>query len=217
MTDSLPDPTRARPGELTFAAPRRGKPPRHLADLDPSRAPDGGRGAGAQGVPGQAAVDALLRAARRVAGGDDRPAQGGPRRAGRGDLLPTLLTPVRPAHRRRRRRPCKSVWRLHDGALVESVLMRYPRRVTICVSSQAGCGMNCPFCATGQAGLTRNMSAARDRRAGRRTPPARCAAATRRRRGTTTAGPRCGSPTSSSWAWGRRWPTTRRRSARSAG
>jgi 23S rRNA (adenine2503-C2)-methyltransferase len=38
--------------------------------------------------------------------------------------------------------------------------MRYPGRITLCVSSQAGCGMNCPFCATGQAGLTRNMSAA---------------------------------------------------------
>ena len=38
--------------------------------------------------------------------------------------------------------------------------MRYPDRVTMCVSSQAGCGMNCPFCATGQAGLTRNLSTA---------------------------------------------------------
>jgi len=54
----------------------------------------------------------------------------------------------------------KSVWRLTDGSLVESVLMRYPDRVTMCVSSQAGCGMNCPFCATGQAGLTRNLSTA---------------------------------------------------------
>jgi 23S rRNA (adenine2503-C2)-methyltransferase len=54
----------------------------------------------------------------------------------------------------------KTLWRLFDGALVESVLMRYPDRVTMCVSSQAGCGMNCPFCATGQAGLTRNMSTA---------------------------------------------------------
>ncbi|MEY4008833.1 MAG: hypothetical protein RL232_360, partial [Actinomycetota bacterium] len=54
----------------------------------------------------------------------------------------------------------KFLWRLFDGALVESVLMRYPGRITLCVSSQAGCGMNCPFCATGQAGLTRNMSAA---------------------------------------------------------
>jgi 23S rRNA (adenine2503-C2)-methyltransferase len=40
------------------------------------------------------------------------------------------------------------------------VLMRYPGRVTICVSSQAGCGMACPFCATGQGGLQRNMSTA---------------------------------------------------------
>jgi 23S rRNA (adenine2503-C2)-methyltransferase len=38
--------------------------------------------------------------------------------------------------------------------------MRYPDRVTMCVSSQAGCGMACPFCATGQAGLTRNLSTA---------------------------------------------------------
>jgi 23S rRNA (adenine2503-C2)-methyltransferase len=54
----------------------------------------------------------------------------------------------------------KDLWKLHDGVLVESVLMRYPDRVTVCISSQAGCGMNCPFCATGQAGLTRNLSAA---------------------------------------------------------
>ncbi|MFI5084546.1 MAG: 23S rRNA (adenine(2503)-C(2))-methyltransferase RlmN [Actinomycetales bacterium] len=54
----------------------------------------------------------------------------------------------------------KFLWRLFDGSLVESVLMRYPGRITLCVSSQCGCGMNCPFCATGQAGLTRNMSTA---------------------------------------------------------
>ena len=54
----------------------------------------------------------------------------------------------------------KMLWRRHDGALVESVLMKYPDRVTMCVSSQAGCGMGCPFCATGQAGLTRSLSAA---------------------------------------------------------
>ena len=75
------------------------------------------------------------------------------------DLLPTLLTPLvqRTADDGA---TIKSAWRLHDGAIVESVLMRYPKRVTICISSQAGCGMNCPFCATGQAGLTRNMSTA---------------------------------------------------------
>jgi 23S rRNA (adenine2503-C2)-methyltransferase len=60
----------------------------------------------------------------------------------------------------------KTVWRLFDRTLVESVLMRYSGgarsrdRVTVCVSSQAGCGMNCPFCATGQAGLSRNLSTA---------------------------------------------------------
>ena len=53
----------------------------------------------------------------------------------------------------------KDLWKLHDGVLVESVLMRYSDRTTVCISSQAGCGMNCPFCATGQAGLTRNLSA----------------------------------------------------------
>jgi len=40
------------------------------------------------------------------------------------------------------------------------VLMRYPNRNTVCISSQAGCGMACPFCATGQGGLTRNLSTA---------------------------------------------------------
>jgi 23S rRNA (adenine2503-C2)-methyltransferase len=54
----------------------------------------------------------------------------------------------------------KTLWRASGGAYVESVLMRYPGRVTMCVSSQAGCGMACPFCATGQAGLTRNLSTA---------------------------------------------------------
>lgn len=54
----------------------------------------------------------------------------------------------------------KDLWKLHDGTLVESVLMRYSDRTTVCISSQAGCGMDCPFCATGQGGLKRNLSAA---------------------------------------------------------
>ncbi|HEV2936455.1 MAG TPA: 23S rRNA (adenine(2503)-C(2))-methyltransferase RlmN [Streptosporangiaceae bacterium] len=76
-----------------------------------------------------------------------------------GALLPSLLTAERELS-------CdggttrKTLWRAFDGALVESVLMRYPDRVTMCVSSQAGCGMGCPFCATGQAGLTRSLSTA---------------------------------------------------------
>jgi 23S rRNA (adenine2503-C2)-methyltransferase len=52
------------------------------------------------------------------------------------------------------------LWRAHDGTLVESVAMRYDDRATVCVSSQAGCGMACPFCATGQGGLRRNLSTA---------------------------------------------------------
>lgn len=54
----------------------------------------------------------------------------------------------------------KSAWRIAGGSLVESVVMAYPDRVTVCVSSQAGCGIGCPFCATGQQGLNRNLSTA---------------------------------------------------------
>ncbi|HVL91743.1 MAG TPA: 23S rRNA (adenine(2503)-C(2))-methyltransferase RlmN, partial [Acidimicrobiales bacterium] len=48
-------------------------------------------------------------------------------------------------------------WALHDGRMVETVLMHYPGRTTVCVSSQAGCAMACGFCATGQAGFQRNL------------------------------------------------------------
>ena len=76
-----------------------------------------------------------------------------------GVFLPKLLTEVKRLQTDKGD-TIKFLWRLFDGALVESVLMRYPGRITLCVSSQAGCGMACPFCATGQAGLTRNMTAA---------------------------------------------------------
>src|SRR4051812_22109120 len=52
----------------------------------------------------------------------------------------------------------KWLWKLDDGALVESVLMHYSDRSTVCVSTQAGCAMACGFCATGQAGFDRNLS-----------------------------------------------------------
>jgi 23S rRNA (adenine2503-C2)-methyltransferase len=58
----------------------------------------------------------------------------------------------------------KAVHELHDGQRIESVLMRYPARrgaaarTTICISSQAGCAVNCPFCATGQAGFGRQLT-----------------------------------------------------------
>ena len=156
----LPEPsvTRPAPGALTFTAPRRGKPPRHLADLNPAERKAAVEALGHRGfrakqlsthyfghlVEHPDEMTDLPKAIR-----DDLVA----------DLLPTLLTPlvVRTADDGA---TIKSAWKLHDGAIVESVLMRYPGRVTICVSSQAGCGMNCPFCATGQAGLTRNLSAA---------------------------------------------------------
>jgi 23S rRNA (adenine2503-C2)-methyltransferase len=54
---------------------------------------------------------------------------------------------------------CKVLWRLQDGARVESVLMHYSDRSTVCVSTQAGCAMGCGFCATGQAGFERHLTA----------------------------------------------------------
>jgi 23S rRNA (adenine2503-C2)-methyltransferase len=74
-------------------------------------------------------------------------------------LLPELMTPLRTMEADKGTTR-KTLWKLFDGALVESVLMRYPERATMCVSSQAGCGMACPFCATGMGGLQRNMSTA---------------------------------------------------------
>ncbi|GII91445.1 23S rRNA (adenine(2503)-C(2))-methyltransferase RlmN [Sinosporangium siamense] len=143
---------------LTFAAPRRAKPARHLADMSAAER----RAAVAELGEKAFRADQLSRHYFERLTTDpeamtDLPA------ATRAKLVealfPTLLTPVKEI-------TCdggttrKTLWRLFDGALVESVLMRYPGRATICVSSQAGCGMNCPFCATGQAGLTRNMSTA---------------------------------------------------------
>jgi 23S rRNA (adenine2503-C2)-methyltransferase len=146
------------PGRLDFTAGRRAKPPRHLADLT------GQERAAAVAELGERPYRArqlsrhyFERLTREPGAMTDLPAQG------RADLvaamLPELLTPVR-TQSADAGTTVKTLWRLFDGALVESVLMLYPDRVTLCVSSQAGCGMNCPFCATGQAGLTRNMSTA---------------------------------------------------------
>ena len=160
MTTDLPEPTseRPQPGQLTFSAPRRGKPPRHLADLSPAERKEAVEALGHKGFRAkQLSTHYFERLVESPEEMTDLP------KAIRdelvADLLPTLLTPLvqRTADDGM---TIKNAWKLHDGAIVESVLMRYPRRVTICISSQAGCGMNCPFCATGQAGLTRNMSAA---------------------------------------------------------
>jgi 23S rRNA (adenine2503-C2)-methyltransferase len=158
MTDVTPVAAPPRPGQLTLAAPRRAKPPRHLADLTPAERAEAVAALGEKPFRArQLSVHYFDRLVDDPAEMTDLPAAVRDRLVA--DLLPRLATPVRTLD-------CdggttiKSVWRLFDGALVESVLMRYPDRVTVCVSSQAGCGMNCPFCATGQAGLTRNLSAA---------------------------------------------------------
>ena len=146
------------PGELIFESPKRGKPPAHFLDLG---VPERKEAVTAMGLPGFRA-DQISRHVFEHLNTDleswsDIPAAAKPQISSA--LFPNLLDPVRSIE-------CdngetvKTLWRLHDGSLVESVLMRYPSRVTICISSQAGCGMNCPFCATGQAGLTRNLSTA---------------------------------------------------------
>ena len=151
-------PPRPRPGELTLTAPRRGKPPRHLADLDLAERIAAVEALGHKGFRArQLSVHYFERLVEDPQEMTDLPK--GVREGLVTDLLPRLLTPVR-ALTADAGATVKTLWRLHDGALVESVLMRYPKRATVCVSSQAGCGMNCPFCATGQAGLTRNMSTA---------------------------------------------------------
>lgn len=133
-------------------------PPRHLADLDLTARRAAVAALGEKDFRAtQLSTHYFARFERDPARMTDIPAAARDRLAD--DLLPRLLTPVREL-------TCdggstrKALWRLHDGSLVESVLMGYPDRVTVCISSQAGCGMACPFCATGQAGLTRNMSTA---------------------------------------------------------
>ncbi|NNH72737.1 23S rRNA (adenine(2503)-C(2))-methyltransferase RlmN [Nocardia uniformis] len=146
------------PLPLVFDAPRRGMPPRHLADLDA----DGRRAAmEALGLP-KFRADQIARQYYGRLQADPEQMTDLPEamRAKVAEaLFPPLLTAVRHI-------ACddgstrKTLWKANDGTLLESVLMRYPDRATLCISSQAGCGMACPFCATGQAGLTRNLSTA---------------------------------------------------------
>ena len=143
---------------LTMAAPKPGKAPVHFADLDDAGRADAMAGLGIPAFRAkQLATHYFDHLTIDPDDMTDLPA------ASRGDiaasLFPTLMTEVRSleadggATR-------KTLWNLHDGVKVESVLMKYPERATLCVTSQAGCGMACPFCATGQMGLTRNLSAA---------------------------------------------------------
>ncbi|MDR7253614.1 23S rRNA (adenine2503-C2)-methyltransferase [Nocardioides sp. BE266] len=144
---------------LVLSEPRgRKKPPPHLADLD-----EAGRKALLEemGLPGFRAKQVSTHYFSRLV---DDPAEMTDLPAGQRDdlvstLLPELMTPLRTMEADKGTTR-KTLWKLFDGALVESVLMRYPDRATMCVSSQAGCGMACPFCATGMGGLQRNMSTA---------------------------------------------------------
>ncbi|CAJ1506261.1 23S rRNA (adenine(2503)-C(2))-methyltransferase RlmN [[Mycobacterium] holstebronense] len=144
--------------QLVFTAPRRALPPRHLADLDS----EGVVAAVAElGLPAFRAKQLANQYYGRLIADPqqmtDLPAA--VRTSVADALFPTLLTASSEIE-------CdagetrKTLWRAHDNTKFESVLMRYPRRNTVCISSQAGCGMACPFCATGQAGLTRNLSTA---------------------------------------------------------
>ena len=71
--------------------------------------------------------------------------------------LPLALTPVAESVSDRGD-TVKFLWELAGGSRVETVLMLYADRATVCVSSQAGCAMGCGFCATGQAGFTRHLT-----------------------------------------------------------
>jgi 23S rRNA (adenine2503-C2)-methyltransferase len=138
--------------------PGAGRPPRHLADLPLAQRRD------AVTELGQPPFRAIQLSRHFFGRYTDQPDEMTDLpRDSRDALAQALLPPLLTAEREL---SCddgttrKSLWRTFDGALVESVLMRYPDRVTMCVSSQAGCGMACPFCATGQAGLTRSLSTA---------------------------------------------------------
>lgn len=146
------------PGQLQLRPARRGKPPAHLADLTLTE-----RIAAVEemGLPGfrakQLSVHYFEHCTVEPDEMTDLPA--GSRDELVQKFFPTLLTPVS-QQVSDHGATVKFLWKLFDGPMVESVLMRYSNRVTLCISSEAGCGMNCPFCATGQMGLTRNLSAA---------------------------------------------------------
>ncbi|WP_043445724.1 23S rRNA (adenine(2503)-C(2))-methyltransferase RlmN [Arthrobacter sp. L77] len=143
---------------LQFKSPRVSQPPVHLADLTLPERQERLKELGHQGFRAkQLSTHYFSHYTTDPAAMSDLP------KAGREELVAAMFPPLLTEVKRLTTDngdTIKFLWRLFDGALVESVLMRYPGRVTLCVSSQAGCGMNCPFCATGQAGLTRNMSTA---------------------------------------------------------
>jgi 23S rRNA (adenine2503-C2)-methyltransferase len=143
---------------LEFTQKRRGQPPVHFVDLTPEQRIEKVKELGFPAFRAkQLATHYFVHYTDNANEMSDLPKEGKEQLVA--ELFPPLLTEVKRLQTDKGD-TIKFLWRLFDGALVESVLMRYPNRITLCVSSQAGCGMNCPFCATGQAGLTRNMSTA---------------------------------------------------------
>ena len=150
--------TRPKPGQITLKAPRRTKPPKHIADFDMAGRREFLKELGYQPFrASQLSKHYFERLVTDPTEMTDLPAK--EREQMVAQAMPRLLTPVRTLEADGGD-TIKVVHRLFDGALIESVIMRYDNRVTMCISSQAGCGMNCPFCATGQQGLTRNLSTA---------------------------------------------------------
>jgi 23S rRNA (adenine2503-C2)-methyltransferase len=144
--------------KLVFEEPRPGRPPRHLADLDTA---ERASAVAELGLPAFRAKQLANQYYGRLVA-DPRQMTDLPatvRDLIADTMFPNLLTAAKEitcdAGQTR-----KTLWRALDGTTFESVLMRYPTRNTLCISSQAGCGMACPFCATGQGGLDRNLSTA---------------------------------------------------------
>lgn len=152
------EPVRLAPGQLQLRPTRRGKPPAHLADLTLDERAEAVRD---MGLPAFRAKQLSKHYFEHFTTDPDDMTDlpKGDRSALVERFFPMLLTKVSQQSADQGMTQ-KFLWRLFDGSLVESVLMRYSNRVTLCISSEAGCGMNCPFCATGQMGLTRNLSAA---------------------------------------------------------
>lgn len=143
---------------LQFKSPRVSQPPEHLADLTLAQRQEKLK---SLGLPGFRAKQLSVHYFQHYTTDPEKMSDLPKERRDElvKEMFPTLLTEVKRLTTDNGD-TIKFLWRLFDGSLVESVLMRYPGRITLCVSSQCGCGMNCPFCATGQAGLTRNMSTA---------------------------------------------------------
>ncbi|WP_315095928.1 23S rRNA (adenine(2503)-C(2))-methyltransferase RlmN [uncultured Cellulomonas sp.] len=149
------------PVRLDLSSPTRGprgKPPKHFVDLTPEQRVEAVTELGEKPFRAkQLATHYFTHLTNDPALMTDLP------KATRDKLVEGLFPQLLTAHRTQtadQGTTVKTLWHLFDGAKVESVLMRYANRTTLCVSSQAGCGLACSFCATGQLGLTRNLSTA---------------------------------------------------------